>query len=129
MPVRGTEPDPRIDAVRGCVALERGPLVYCIEAADVPEGVELEEIELDPLARPALVPRPDVAEGLVGLRVPALRRPHEPRRWPYGTFPSTDAVPLEVGAVPYYAWANRTAEAMRVWIPGRDQTGETDGGR
>ena len=36
MPVRATVPDPRIDAVRGCVAFERGPLVYCLETADLP---------------------------------------------------------------------------------------------
>ena len=30
---RLTAPNPRIDAVRGCVALERGPIVYCVEAA------------------------------------------------------------------------------------------------
>ncbi len=35
LPVRATEPNPRIDAVRGCIAFERGPLVYCIESADV----------------------------------------------------------------------------------------------
>ena len=39
LPVRATEPDRRVDAVRGCVALERGPLVYCIETADLPSGV------------------------------------------------------------------------------------------
>ena len=36
MPVRVIAPHPRIDAVRGCVALARGPLVYCIEQADHP---------------------------------------------------------------------------------------------
>ena len=47
MPVRVTSPDPRVDASRGCVALERGPLVYCIETADLPDGLALEEVELD----------------------------------------------------------------------------------
>ena len=31
---RLTAPHPRIDAVRGCLAIERGPLVYCVEQAD-----------------------------------------------------------------------------------------------
>ena len=31
--------DERVDAVRGCVAVERGPLVYCVEQADLPDGV------------------------------------------------------------------------------------------
>ena len=33
---RLTAPNPRIDAVRGCLAIERGPLVYCLEEADHP---------------------------------------------------------------------------------------------
>ncbi len=41
LPVRATEPNPRIDAVRGCIAFERGPLVYCIESADVPPQLSL----------------------------------------------------------------------------------------
>ena len=36
---RVTAPDPRIDAIRGTVAFERGPLVSCIESADLPAGV------------------------------------------------------------------------------------------
>ena len=36
MPVRLTAADPRVDAVRGCVAIERGPLVYCLEETDQP---------------------------------------------------------------------------------------------
>ena len=35
MPARITAPDPRIDAVRGTVAIERGPLVYALEEADL----------------------------------------------------------------------------------------------
>src|SRR5699024_7711679 len=34
MPARFSWPDPRIDAVRGQVAVERGPLVHCLESAD-----------------------------------------------------------------------------------------------
>ena len=35
---RLTAPHPRVDAVRGCLAIERGPLVYCVEEADAPAG-------------------------------------------------------------------------------------------
>ena len=46
MAVRLTEADPRVDAARGCVAIERGPLVYCVEAADNP-GLGLDDLVLD----------------------------------------------------------------------------------
>ena len=45
IPARFTWPDPRIDAVRGQVAVERGPLVHCLESADL--GADVEEAVLD----------------------------------------------------------------------------------
>ena len=42
--------DARVDAVRGCVAIERGPLVYCVEQADLPEGILVEQLRLEPSA-------------------------------------------------------------------------------
>ncbi|MBM2622955.1 glycoside hydrolase family 127 protein [Actinoplanes sp. LDG1-06] len=98
LPARVTAPDPRIDAVRGCVALERGPLVYCLESADAPARTEIEELTFDAGRAPELVPRPDIAESMVGVSVPVAG---------HGT----------AGAIPYFAWANRTPGGMRVWIP------------
>jgi uncharacterized protein len=49
MPARFTVPDRRIDAVRGTVAIERGPLVYAVETDDVPPDVTLEALEVDPV--------------------------------------------------------------------------------
>ena len=102
LPVRVTEPDPRVDAVRGCVAVERGPLVYCLESADLPPGVALEELRWDPWREPAEVPRPDLGDDVVGIAVPVVR---------------DGEAGLTAGAVPYFAWANRGSRAMRVWIP------------
>ena len=56
---RLTYPDRRIDAVRGTAAIERGPLVYCIEQADQPAGVDLADLALVPGAlgeEPATLP-------------------------------------------------------------------------
>ena len=49
---RFTWPDPRIDAVRGCVAVERGPEVLCLEGIDLPEGVDLDSLRIDRSAAP-----------------------------------------------------------------------------
>jgi DUF1680 family protein len=107
LPVRVTEPDPRVDAVRGCVAFERGPLVYCLESADLPPGARLEDLRWDPRREPATVPRPDVGDAVVGIAVPVVRRPAG----------GSGAADGSAGAIPYFAWANRGAEAMRVWLP------------
>ncbi len=126
MPGRVTEPDPRIDSVRGCVALERGPLVYCVESADLPHGVTVEEIELVAAPTPTAVPRPDLGHEVVGLRVAGRRQSFPDGAWPYADraaarVPEPDERPpshaVEVNAIPYYGWANRAPGAMRVWIP------------
>ncbi|GIH23428.1 hypothetical protein Aph01nite_17380 [Acrocarpospora phusangensis] len=99
--IRVTAPDPRADAIRGCVAIERGPLVYCLETVDAPAGTELEDLAWDGGRPPGEVPRPDIEPGVVGIDVPVTH----------------SATPLTAGAIPYFAWANRQVEAMRVWIP------------
>jgi DUF1680 family protein len=101
MPVRATAADPRIDAVRGCVAIERGPLVYAIESADLPAGVELEDVRLDSDARFEL--EQGRATGDDAIAVTTL-----------GHVRGGDAV---IRAVPYHTWGNRGDGAMRVWIP------------
>ena len=100
MPVRVTRPHPRVDAVRGCVAVERGPLVYCVETADLPDGVELEDVRWDAGREPTAVERPDLGDHVVGVRIPIT-----------GDAAST------MDAIPYFTWANREVAAMRVWIP------------
>jgi DUF1680 family protein len=105
VPVRITTAHPRVDAVRGCVALERGPLVYCLETDDLPSGIEIEEVAVHPAVEPQPVPRDDVADGIVGLSLPAKAQAQGRT--------ST----IEVGAIPYFAWGNRAVDAMRVWIP------------
>jgi DUF1680 family protein len=104
LPVRVTEPDPRVDAVRGCIAVERGPLVYCLESVDAPPQTELEDLRWDPRRNTVPVPRPDIAAAVVGITVPVVPANAGPRD-------------LTAGAIPYFAWANRKVEGMRVWIP------------
>jgi DUF1680 family protein len=68
LPVRVIEPHPRIDALRGCVAIERGPLVYCFEGIDQP-GVNLTDLRLDPEAVCEAVEWVDRLGGIVALRM------------------------------------------------------------
>ncbi|MFF1711376.1 glycoside hydrolase family 127 protein [Streptomyces sp. NPDC058268] len=101
--VRLTEPDPRVDAVRGCLAIERGPLVYCLESADQQAGLRLDEVMLVPAARTVAEHRPDLLGGVTVVTTTGRRR--------------SDGAPTPLTAVPYHAWANRDDGAMRVWIP------------
>ncbi|MFI6087836.1 glycoside hydrolase family 127 protein [Streptomyces sp. NPDC051218] len=101
--VRLTEPDPRVDAVRGCLAIERGPLVYCLESVDQRPGLRLDEVTLEPAARTVAEHRPDLLDGVTVVTTTGHHR--------------SDGTPTPLTAVPYHAWANRDDGAMRVWIP------------
>jgi uncharacterized protein len=114
LPATVTPSDRRIDATRGCVVLERGPIVYALETADLSPGVRLEDVEVDPAVVPQPEPRDDLAGGMVGLALPGVVHG--------GGRSAADTLALR--AIPYYAWANRRPEAMRVWIPAR--TGDAD---
>lgn len=125
MPPRVTEPDRPIDAVRGCVAIERGPLVYCVEEVDQPAGTVLDLLELAPSVQPGIVDRRDVGTGIVGLSFPARQRQADRAGWPYReVLPDVEqrqeraeAERVDLAAIPYFAWANRAAGTMRVWVP------------
>jgi uncharacterized protein len=121
---RLTAPNPRIDAVRGCVALERGPIVYCVEQHDLPAGTDLADFALDPAADP--IDSGPVAQlgSLPGVSLAGvIRDTNGWRRTEYRDLrklPATSAAPAQLLAVPYFAWANRDGGGMRVWIPAAD---------
>jgi DUF1680 family protein len=106
--------DPRIDAVRGCVALERGPLVYAVEQADNEANVD----DLHLLPEAPTTAQSELLDGVTVLKAQGRAGTGHRPGWSFepGVADSTgDAV--EVTAVPYYAWANREIGAMRVWLP------------
>ena len=110
---RWTNPDRRVDAVRGCVAIERGPLVYCFEQADQADGIQLADLAVQPGT--ALGERPVTLPGIgqtIEVTVDGVHLPPPPRVTPR---PSAAAI-----AVPYFQWDNRDGRAMRVWIPRAD---------
>jgi uncharacterized protein len=121
MPVRLLEAHPHVPEDAGRVALTRGPLLYCVEAADYP-GADLRDLEVDPARPPAAAWEKDLLGGLVVLRGPAAVRPLE-EAWrgrlyrPVGKGGGRGpARPVELTAVPYFAWGNGEPGAMRVWL-------------
>ncbi|KXK61187.1 hypothetical protein AWW66_14860 [Micromonospora rosaria] len=116
MTPRFTYPDPRIDAVRGCVAVERGPVVLALESVDVAGGGSVDDLRVDTRQPPRVV------DGRVTVRCRRIR-PREDE-WPYRGTPAppdpVDADLDEVALVAYHAWANRGPSTMRVWLPTTD---------
>lgn len=114
---RLTTPSSRASALRGCVAIERGPLVYCLEEEDH-EDVNLADLRL-PLDAVLTSEDSDLFGGCVVVRADALAMAADPNDWPYGSVDDAllPPVPTTITAIPYYLWANRRPGAMRVWIP------------
>lgn len=113
MPPRWTTSHPRVDATRGCVALERGPLIHCLEQVDMPDGIEVDDLLAPAGAR--VHAREDGTLELTLLHRPdggALYRSAEPAA-PVGAA----AHEVTVRAPRFSRWGNRGPGAMRIWIP------------
>jgi DUF1680 family protein len=120
---RFTVAHPRVDALHGQVALERGPLVYALESTDQEAGVDLNAVEI-------LVDAPvseERVEDLLGqptvlLRLSGAQR--DDRDWDRGwasqdEAPSTPRREVTLTAIPYHLWANRGPSVMRIFTPVR----------
>jgi DUF1680 family protein len=120
---RWTFPDPRIDAVRGTVAVERGPVVYCVESIDLGTGLDLDRIAVDTAGPPAdTSATPGAVDGHRAVIVPAVpATPGELPGWPYALDrpPPPAVAPQPLRLIPFYARANRGPAAMRVFLPER----------
>jgi hypothetical protein len=122
---RITAPNPRIDGVRGCVALERGPLVYCVEETDLPVDATLADVVVEATVAPVEAGPVEQLGGAVGVEVAgAVRDIDGWRELAYRDvrelLPPGGTLQTRFLAIPYFTWANRGAKAMRVWVPARD---------
>jgi uncharacterized protein len=101
MPVRRVVANERVEADRGRVALVRGPIVYCIEWPDVPDG-DVANLVLPDGAKLSSAFRADLLGGVQVVTGTAdNNRSHKPASFT---------------AIPYYAWAHRGKGEMAVWI-------------
>jgi DUF1680 family protein len=107
MPVRRVAADARVDQDRNRTAIQRGPIVYCAEWPDADDGRVLNFLlqKNDPLICSY---QPELLEGIGLIRGTA------------GKLNRMDGKIIESNAqlrmIPYYAWANRGAGEMAVWI-------------
>ncbi len=118
MPVERIAPHPEIRQDAGCVALQRGPVVYCLEQAD--NGPRLANVVLPREARLSARFEPTLFDGVTVITGEGLRA--EPVEWPQPALYSPQSAlqyaptPMPIKAIPYFLWANREPGEMRVWI-------------
>jgi DUF1680 family protein len=115
------EANPRVADDTGRVAVQRGPLIYCLEEVDQPSGTLLSDVAVNPGREPAEAFQPEFRSDLLGGMI-VLH--HTGAIYEHGTSEKvlysrysrdvrTRKLPLTF--IPYYAWANRQASSMQVW--------------
>lgn len=95
MPVEIVAADPHVKENFGKRAIQRGPLVYCMEEIDNP--VYFDQIQLSPSTTFQTAFVSDILNGIKTIK--------------------TNGRAQSATFIPYYAWDNRKAGKMRVWIP------------
>ena len=98
----------KVDANRGRIAIERGPIVYCAEWPD--NDFNLHSLLLPDNITFDVVNKTDMLSGINLLRTKGQ-----------SLFYDTDGLlqtkPVEISLIPYYAWAHRGDGEMVVWLP------------
>ncbi|WP_158862310.1 glycoside hydrolase family 127 protein [Leifsonia sp. AG29] len=122
MEPRLTVAHPAVDAVRGAVAIERGPVVYAFESVDQDPIVDLNHVELlrDPVMTEHI--REDFL-GQASALITVRGRARQDAQWRDTGWkrleeaPPSDGTEVELTAIPYALWANRGPSVMRIFIP------------
>jgi len=109
MPVQMVMAHPKVEADLGRIALQRGPLVYCLEGPDNPE-FSLRNLMPDMNEPISLKARPDLLNGVMTLSGKARLVNQDP-------FGKIMGQTVDFTAIPYYSWANRGPGEMLVWLP------------
>jgi DUF1680 family protein len=113
--------NPLVREDAGRVALERGPLVYCLEQPDQP-GISLFDASLlDDGSGFESAFQPSLLGGIMVLkhRATVVDQPFssEPLYRAFGEHVERPGKVVSLTFIPYYAWANRGPSNMEVWVP------------
>jgi len=112
MPVERVRANPKARHMAGKVALQRGPLIYCIEEVD--NGKDLTAISLPTDNELQVITGNDMLEGVPLIQSQAYRE--QAITNDLYTLQQHEQDEVEIQAIPFAFWANRNASEMRVWI-------------
>ncbi len=114
--------NPAVAEDTGRIAIQRGPVVYCMEGLDQEKGTDPKTFSLytarltnDTKAQP----RPEMLDGIVLLEHPGSVPESVDQADLYqSALPvETKQTPTSLRLIPYYAWSNREKSSMQVWVP------------
>ncbi|HEX7470129.1 MAG TPA: glycoside hydrolase family 127 protein [Verrucomicrobiae bacterium] len=117
MPVRLMEANPLVEEDLNQVAVQRGPVVYCLESPDLPAGAKISDVMIPSDIQLAARYDRRLLDGVVMLEGKALVPPVA--SWSgqlYRELQMTDSKPVNLRLIPYFAWGNRGVSEMTVWM-------------
>ncbi len=115
MEPRLMEAHPQVEADRWQVAIQRGPILYCLEGCDQPVPLYRMAIRSSGMLEARW--EPSLLNGVMVVEGDALAMPAE-TEWSETLYrPLQPHQPVRFRAIPYYAWDNREPCPMRVWMP------------
>ena len=100
--------NPKVEADRGRVAVERGPIVYCAEWPD--NRFNIHSVLLNQHPQFKVTEKPELLYGINQLTTDA-------QALSYDMAGKLVAKDVELTLIPYYAWAHRGEGDMEVWLP------------
>lgn len=100
--------NPKVEADRGRVAVERGPIVYCAEWPD--NRFNVHSVLLNQHPQFKVTEKPELLYGINQLTTDA-------QALSYDMAGKLVAKDVELTLIPYYAWAHRGEGDMKVWLP------------
>lgn len=114
MPARRVAANPNVKDDAGCLAIQRGPIVYALEQCDNSAPIHDIAIPADSEIRP--VHESGVLGGVTALKGTGITvADTDWKNELYAASPPPRRI--EFTAIPYYAWDNRAPGEMRVWMP------------
>lgn len=116
MTVSWLEGHPRVEEVRNQVAIRRGPIVYCLESADLPADTSILDAHIDIDQNLEVESRPDFLGGINVIKATVALRPSEDDHL-YRVVNTASWKNFETQLIPYFAWSNRGLSEMTVFLP------------
>jgi uncharacterized protein len=118
MPVVLFESHPLVEETRNHAAVKRGPLIYCLESSDLPAGVGVQDVCLKREPAFRTVHDANLLNSVTAIETEGVARPAGD--WDdklYRPLAKAEARRVALRLIPYYAWSNRGASEMSVWLP------------
>ncbi|MCX6906300.1 MAG: glycoside hydrolase family 127 protein, partial [Verrucomicrobia bacterium] len=118
MPAVLMESNPLVEETRNQVAVMRGPLVYCLEDKDLPPGTAIQSVRIQRDAKWTARHESNLLHGVTVLETQArVVSQTKASTALYRRVPTVKADAILLRLIPYYAWCNRGASEMTVWLP------------